>query len=170
MRKTIAIMLFAVVVINLAIIARPYLSDPDPLTFEVALPQTAEVMPETRVHPGTFKLELPWNELTLRADTAPDRTETIVSYGGGALGESAQVEAYLPRGESTFYYSKVERDPHWPFGFKIARVERNGNQFTAYPKITWMQLWFNLVFGVLFSGAIGFIVYPWKNHWLESKG
>ena len=166
MRKTIAIAFYAIVAVNMAIIARPYLNTPEPLTFEVALPQAAEVMPAEMVHPGTFKLELPWNALKARADTTR-YTGTIVSYGTGTVGASALVEAYLPRGESTFYYSKVERDPHWPYGFKIGRVERNLNRFTAYPEITWVILWGNLVMGVLFCGAIGFVVYPWKNHWLE---
>lgn len=166
-RKAITTLLYMVAVVSLVIALIPLLQYPQPFTFQVSLPKTAEVLPAAQVHPGTFKLELPWSQLTERADATPSKT--IISYGGGMLGLTARIEAYLPRGESTFYHAQFERTPNWPAGFQIRRVERNENQFTAYPQIAWTRFAAFLFFGVAVFTAFGLLTDPRTDPWFKRR-
>lgn len=156
MRKVIATLMYTVAAFTLAITAKPLFSTTAPFIFNVPLPERAEVLPASRVHPGTFKLDQTWDELRRSAEASPSKT--IVSYGRGSYG-SARVEAYVPREDSTFYYSEVILTPSWSFGFEVGRMERNGDRFTAYPTVEWGLLGISGLIVVVF-GLFGWAAVP----------
>ena len=156
MRKAIAFVLYSLAGIILVSTVSALFRNPDPLRFQVQLPENAEVLPATRVHPGTFRIELPWSEVKDRAKAAS--SPTIVSYGRITY-RRARVEAYVPRGDSTFYYSEVMQSLDWPFGFKVDRIARNGNHFTAYSALDWGQLLLAGLVTVVF-GLFGWAAEP----------
>lgn len=130
--------------IALGLLMNLLVSNPDPFTFQVHLPERADVFPAEQVHPGTFRIDIPWDEFY--GHTAANLPQqALVSFGGNLNSEGylmgvlpeIKVEAYLARGDSTFYYAAVKPEPDWPFGFLAGRVERRGNEFVAYPARSW---------------------------------
>ena len=136
--------LFVVLFNGIAAVLLLYLAfglfvSPKPVTFKVALPDGADVYPSEKVQPGTFKIEVPFAELNTR--TTNSSFPALVAFGGspGQWLPAATVQAWLPRGDNTFYHARLRTPggvedwfPGQPHGAPWKPIHGNpGNQQRA---------------------------------------
>lgn len=97
-------------------------------------PNTAALLPSTRVTPGTFKISLPLEEFFEKAKTTPG---AIIMFGPGyeesEKANCVELNYWLPVG-SVFYFSQKQVTPKWPHSVTIGEVRYLGkNELLVTP-------------------------------------
>lgn len=80
---------------------------PERYVEQMWMPISAEARPARLVTPGTFKITVPFEELK---DRVGSEDKPIISYHFPSVDNGFRVvmEYWVPRGDSVFYYSKVD--------------------------------------------------------------